>query len=36
MQTIIGKKKYATGKGKSKQKAQEQAAKRTLEMVQNN
>lgn len=33
MQTIIGKKKYATGKGKSKQKAQEQAAKRTLEMV---
>ncbi len=36
MQVIIGNQKYATGKGKSKQEAQEQAAKKTLEMIKNN
>ncbi len=36
MQVIINNKKYAQGKGKSKQAAQEAAAKRTLEMIQNN
>ncbi len=36
MQVIIGTQKYAQGKGKSKQTAQEQAAKLTLEMINNN
>ena len=36
MQVIIGSQKYAQGEGKSKQAAQEAAAKRTLEMIKNN
>jgi len=36
MQVIIGNQKYAQGKGKSKQIAQEAAAKQTLEMIKNN
>ncbi len=36
MQVVINNRKYAQGKGKSKQAAQEEAAKRTLELIRNN